>query len=327
MSAVPEPASEPASAPTGDGGGEQGGGAQAGGDAVAKRPSVLKAAFKTARPKQWTKNVLVFAAPAAAGVLDQGDALAKTFVAFVGFCLAASAVYFLNDANDYEADRLHPTKRNRPIAAGHLDPRTARIVAGVLVVLALAVTAPINDGKLAAVVAGYLALQLSYTMWLKYEPVIDLAAVAAGFVLRAIAGGVATGVPLSDWFLIVAGAGSLFIVTGKRHAEQVELGSGSLEHRSTLGEYSTAFLGYVRAVASGVMITAYCLWAFENAASTGDTFWFRISIVPFVIAVLRYALVVDQGGGGAPEEVVLADRVLQAVGLVWVITFALGVHG
>jgi decaprenyl-phosphate phosphoribosyltransferase len=288
---------------------------------------VLRAALKTARPKQWTKNVLVFAAPAAAGVLDQRDALLKTLVAFVGFCLAASGTYFLNDANDAEADRLHPTKRHRPVAAGHLEPRRARVIAGVLILLSLAVTAPINDGKLTAVVAGYVVITLSYTMWLKYEPVIDLAAVAAGFVLRAIAGGVATGVPLSDWFLIVAGAGSLFIVTGKRHAEQVELGSGSHGHRSTLGEYSTAFLGYVRAVASGVMITAYCLWAFENAASSGDTTWFRLSIVPFVIAVLRYALVVDQGGGGAPEEVVLSDRVLQVVGVLWALTFALGVHG
>ncbi len=287
----------------------------------------MKAVLRTARPKQWTKNVLVFAAPAAAGVLDQRDAILQTLVAFVGFCLAASGTYFLNDANDAEADRLHPTKRLRPIAAGDLDARAARIIAGVLIVLALAVTAPVNDFKLTGVIFGYVVITLSYTMWLKYEPVIDLAAVAAGFVLRAIAGGAATGVPLSDWFLIVAGAGSLFIVTGKRHAEQVELGSDSLEHRRTLGEYSTAFLGYVRAVASGVMITAYCLWAFENAASTGDETWFRLSIVPFVIAVLRYALVIDQGGGGAPEEVVLSDRVLQIVGVVWILTFALGVHG
>jgi decaprenyl-phosphate phosphoribosyltransferase len=215
----------------------------------------------------------------------------------------------------------------RPIAAGDLDIRTARVIAVVLILLALAVTAPINDFKLLGVVAGYVRVTLSYTLWLKYEPVIDLAAVAAGFVFRAIAGGVATNVPLSDWFLIVAGAGSLFIVTGKRHAEQVELGSDSLDHRRTLGEYSTAFLGYVRAVASGVMITAYCLWAFENAAKTGDETWFRLSIVPFVIAVLRYALVVDQGGGGAPEEVVLSDRVLQIVGVIWAIIFAFGVHG
>jgi decaprenyl-phosphate phosphoribosyltransferase len=310
MSAVPDPApAMPASTPD------------------KSRPSALRAAIRTARPKQWTKNVLVFAAPAAAGVLDQRDALLQTMVAFVGFCLAASGTYFLNDANDAAADRLHPVKRLRPIAAGHLEPRLARIIGGVLIVLALVVTAPVNDGKLSAIIAGYLAVTLSYTLWLKYEPVIDLAAVAAGFVFRAIAGGVATGVPLSDWFLIVAGAGSLFVVTGKRHAEQVELGSDSLAHRSTLGEYSTAFLGYVRSVSSGVMITAYCLWAFENASETGDHTWFRLSIVPFVIAVLRYALVIDQGGGGAPEEVVLSDRVLQAVGVIWLVTFALGVRG
>jgi decaprenyl-phosphate phosphoribosyltransferase len=291
------------------------------------RSSTARAIVRTARPKQWTKNVLVFAAPAAAGVLDQRDALLKTLVAFVGFCLAASGTYFLNDANDAEADRLHPTKRHRPIAAGDLDIRTARGIAAVLILLSFAVTAPVNDFELTGIVAGYVLVTISYTTWLKYEPVIDLAAVAAGFVLRAIGGGVATGVRLSDWFLIVAGSGSLFIVTGKRHAEQVELGSDSFEHRRTLGEYSTAFLGYVRAVSSGVMITAYCLWAFENATHTGDDTWFRLSIVPFVIGILRYALVIDQGGGGAPEEVVLADRTLQIVGLIWLVTFALGVRG
>lgn len=309
MSAVPDPARSPADEPP------------------VRRTSTLKAIVKTARPKQWTKNVLVFAAPAAAGVLDQRDALLQTLVAFIGFCLAASGTYFLNDANDAEADRLHPTKRLRPIAAGELDVRTARIIAVVFIVLAFVVTAPINDFKLTGVIAGYVLVTISYTTWLKYEPVIDLAAVASGFVFRAIAGGVATDVRLSDWFLIVAGAGSLFIVTGKRHAELVELGSDSSEHRRTLGEYSTAFLGYVRSVSSGVMITAYCLWAFENAAHTGDDTWFRLSIVPLVIAVLRYALVVDQGGGGAPEEVVISDRTLQIVGVIWLVTFALGVRG
>jgi len=288
-------------------------------------PPLWRSVLRTARPKQWIKNLLVFAAPAAAGVLDHGGALLRTGVAFVGFCFAASGTYLLNDARDAAADRLHPTKRHRPVAAGHLDPATARVVGVVCIVLGLAVAAPVRDGLLAGVIAGYVALTLSYTLWLKYEPVIDLAAVGAGFVLRAVAGGVATNVPLSDWFLIVAGAGSLFVVTGKRHAEQVELGSGSLAHRATLAEYSTAFLGYVRSVASGVMITAYCLWAFESAKG-GDGEWYRLSIVPFVIAVLRYALVIEQGGGGAPEEVVLSDRVLQLVGLVWVVTFALGIH-
>jgi decaprenyl-phosphate phosphoribosyltransferase len=311
MSAVPEPAPE---SPTGDA-------------APFARPSQLRAIITTARPKQWIKNVLVFAAPAAAGVLDEADAVAQTLIAFVAFCLAASATYLLNDAADAEADRLHPTKRSRPIAAGNLSPGFARGTAIGLIVVACAITAPINDGKLTAVVVAYVAVTLSYTLWLKHEPVIDLAAVAAGFVFRAIAGGVATDVPLSDWFLIVAGAGSLFIVTGKRHAEQVELGSASHGHRSTLGEYSTAYLGFVRAVAAGVMITAYCIWAFENASKSGDTTWFRLSIVPFVIAVLRYGFVIEQGGGGAPEEVVLSDRVLLVVGAIWAVTFILGVRG
>jgi decaprenyl-phosphate phosphoribosyltransferase len=293
----------------------------------ARARSLPRAIVKTARPKQWTKNVLVFAAPLAAGVLDQRDALLETLVAFVAFCLAASGAYFLNDASDAEADRLHPTKRRRPVAAGELSVNMARGIAVGLIVASLLIAAPVNDGKLSGVIAAYLAVTIAYSLWLKHEPVIDLAAVAAGFVFRAIAGGVATGVQLSDWFLIVAGAGSLFMVTGKRHAEQIELGDASHGHRSTLADYSDAYLRYVRAVASGVMLTAYCLWAFENASATGDTTWFRLSIVPFVLAVLRYALVIEQGGGGAPEEVVLSDRVIQVLGLLWIAAFALGVHG
>jgi decaprenyl-phosphate phosphoribosyltransferase len=314
--AVPDP-SDAVERPASPGAGEE----------AARRRSMASAILRTARPKQWVKNVLVFAAPAAAGVLDQGDVLLKTLVAFVAFCFAASGTYFLNDASDAEADRLHPTKRNRPVAAGDLSLTQARVIGGVLIAASLLIAAPVNDGKLTLVIAAYLAVTVAYSLWLKHEPVIDLAAVAAGFVFRAIAGGVATGVPLSDWFLIVAGAGSLFMVTGKRHAEQVELGDVSQSHRSTLADYSDAYLRYVRAVSSAVLLTGYCLWAFENATATGDETWFRLSIVPFVLAVLRYALVVEQGGGGAPEEVVLSDRTIQVLGVLWAVTFMIGVHG
>ena len=292
----------------------------------ARSPSLARSILRTARPKQWAKNVLVFAAPGAAGVLNEPDELVRTLVAFVAFCLAASGTYFLNDASDAEADRHHPVKRSRPVAAGHLSVVVARVIAIVLMAAALGLAAPLNSGKLALVVAGYIVITVAYSLWLKHEPVVDLGAVAAGFVLRAIAGGVATDVALSDWFLIVAGAGSLFMVTGKRHAEQMELGDASAGHRSTLAEYSESYLNYVRAVTSGIAITAYCLWAFENAAAVGDVFWFRLSIVPFVAAILRYALVVDQGGGGAPEEIVLGDRVLQLFGVMWVAAFAIGVQ-
>jgi decaprenyl-phosphate phosphoribosyltransferase len=295
-------------------------------DPVPVLPATWRSLLRTARPKQWTKNVLVFAAPAAAGVLDQWDHLAQTLVAFVAFCLAASGTYFFNDALDAHADRQHPTKQFRPIAAGHISERLAKVIAAVLVALGILVALPVQDGELAAVVAGYVLLTLTYSAWLKHEPVIDLGVVAAGFVIRAIAGGVATGVEISEWFLIVAGGASLFMVTGKRYAEQIEMGDAGGAHRATLTAYTRGYLSYVRAVASGVTITAYCLWAFDNAAKTGNQTWFEISVVPFVLAILRYAHVIEQGRGGAPEDVVLEDRVIQLLGLIWAVTFAIGVY-
>ena len=312
MSAVPDPA-RPDDAGTAA-------------DIPAPGRSKLRALVKTARPKQWTKNVLVFAAPAAAGVLDEPSQLLRTVVAFVAFCLAASGTYFFNDALDAHADRLHPTKQHRPVAAGHISERLAKVIGVILVVLGIVVAIPVQNGELAAVVAGYVALTLTYSVWLKHEPVVDLGAVAAGFVIRAIAGGVATGVDISDWFLIVAGGASLFMVTGKRYAEQIELGDASGAHRATLTAYSRGYLSYVRAVASSVTIMAYCLWAFESAAKTGSQTWFEISIVPFVLAILRYAHVIEQGRGGAPEDIILSDHVIQVLGLLWAVTFAIGVY-
>ncbi|HEY6415885.1 MAG TPA: decaprenyl-phosphate phosphoribosyltransferase [Acidimicrobiales bacterium] len=294
--------------------------------ATAPRPSFARSLLRTARPKQWVKNVLVFAAPAAAGVLSEPAQFARTMVAFVAFCLAASGTYFLNDAMDVEADRLHPTKRNRPVAAGYITTTQAKVVAVVLIVAALAISAPFNTGRLVGVVGAYVVVTVSYSLWLKHEPILDLGAVAAGFGLRAIAGGYATGVELSNFFLIVVGAGSLFIVAGKRHAELATLGDSSTSHRATLGEYSDSFLNYVRAVTSGVAITGYALWAFERADQVGNQFWFRLSIVPFVLGILRYALTVEQGGGGAPEEVVLGDRMLQVFGVLLFACFAIGVY-
>jgi decaprenyl-phosphate phosphoribosyltransferase len=170
-------------------------------------------------------------------------------------------------------------------------------------------------------------LTFAYSVWLKHEPVLDLAAVACGFVLRAIAGGIAVGVSISPWFLIVAGAGSLFMVTGKRSAELRSLGSDAGTRRSLDG-YTESFLGYVRAVASSVAILAYCLWAFEKSDLVGTPAWFQLSIIPFALGILRYALLLDQDeGDGAPEELVLSDRVLLVIGAVWVLLFAVAVHG
>jgi decaprenyl-phosphate phosphoribosyltransferase len=168
---------------------------------------------------------------------------------------------------------------------------------------------------------------MSYCLWLKHEPVLDIAAVAAGFVLRAVAGGAAAQVPISNWFFIVVSFGALFMVAGKRHGENLELGTRSGEHRSTLAAYSDSFLRYVRGTCSAVAIAAYCLWASDRAGGGhAGLSWFEISIVPFVLAIFRYGLVVERGEAAAPEEVVLGDRVLQVLALLWVAVFALGVY-
>jgi decaprenyl-phosphate phosphoribosyltransferase len=303
--------------------------------AVGRDPALLPAArgraglaayIRLARPKQWLKNVLVAAAPAAAGVLTHPSAIAKTVLAFVCFCLAASGTYYINDALDVEADRVHPRKRHRPIASGEISVEAAT-VAGIGLLVASIGLSFLARWELSLVIAGYLGLTLAYSAWLKNEAVVDLAAVAAGFVLRTIAGGVAVGVPISPWFLIVAASGSFFMVTGKRHAELLELGDDAGDHRRALEVYSHSFLNYVRAVSSSVAILAYCLWAFEKSAPVGQPIWFQLSIVPFVLGILRYALLLEQGKGGAPEELVLSDRVLQVIGLLWAVSFAIALHG
>ncbi|CAN5731328.1 decaprenyl-phosphate phosphoribosyltransferase [soil metagenome] len=290
------------------------------------RTSLAGGLLREARPKQWAKNVLVFAAPGAAGVLDQRATLAEAAIAFVCFCLAASGTYYLNDASDVDADRRHPVKRFRPVAAGTVPVGLARVVGVGLIVagIGLGFTA---RWELVVTVAVYVALTTTYTVWLKHVAVIDIVAISAGFVLRTVAGATATGVPISEWFFIVASFGSLFMVAGKRHAETLEMGDLAAGVRATLGEYTASYLAYLRTVSSGVVMVAYCLWAFEKAdLSTATVPWFQLSILPFVVGVLRYALIIDTGRGGAPEEVVFGDRALQLIGLTWAIVFGIGIY-
>lgn len=294
------------------------------------RATLLGGLLRTARPRQWIKNVLVFAAPGAAGVVLDAGTLGPVVATFAAWCLLSSGTYFLNDAADAAADRHHPRKRHRPVAAGLVPVGLATAVGATCVLLAIGSPLVWGTPGVALVLGAYGAITVAYSLWLKHQPVIDLAAVASGFVLRAISGGVAADVPISTWFLLVASFGSLFMVAGKRHAEHVDLTDGAARaaHRSTLDAYSPAFLRYIRTVTSAVAIAAYCLWAFERAEVVGSVeIAFQLSIIPFVLGIFRYALLLDAGRGGAPEDVVLSDRTLQVLGLAWVAAFAVGVHG
>lgn len=288
------------------------------------------ALLRAMRPHQWTKNVLVVAVPLASGKLFEPDVLLATFGAFVVFCLAASATYLINDTVDVESDRAHPTKRNRPIASGALPPSVAVVAAIVLFGASVALGSWINPG-LGAVAAAYIIVTLAYSLRLKHEPVVELVFVSLGFLLRAIAGGVATGIPISSWFLIVAGFGSLFMATGKRSSElDLVLASDTTDRASTrrvLAGYTPTYLRFVWGLAATVTVSAYCLWAFEVAAIESAVPWAEISIIPFVLAILRYAVDIDSHSAGAPDEVVLSDRVLVVLGVMWVVTFALGALG
>jgi len=283
---------------------------------------------RTARIKQWSKNVLVFAAPGAAGVLTHGDPLLRSLGAFAAFCAISAGTYFVNDAFDADTDRHHPTKRNRPVAAGTVGRPLAVAVGTTLMTVGVAAGAALA-WHLGLVLCIYVALQLAYNLYLKHQPVLDLVTVASGFVLRAIAGAVAVPVPVSEWFLIVATFASLLVVTGKRVAEHAELGDSGAAHRPALDAYSSTFLRTVLAISAGGAIVGYCLWAFSLQTALShhhDPIWYQLSIVPMMIALLRYTFLVDAGQGAQPEDLLFSDHPLQALGAVWAVLFALGVY-
>jgi decaprenyl-phosphate phosphoribosyltransferase len=277
------------------------------------------------RPGQWPKNVLVILAPVAAGVLVDRGVILATAVAFASFCLASSAGYLVNDAADLALDREHPVKRSRPIASGAVAPRVAWALAAVLAVTSVVIAIPIEGGLLAVVVLVYLATTISYSLALKHVAVVELGMVAAGFLLRAIAGGVAAGVHLSTWFLVVTGFGALFIVTCKRLAEIRDATAPAESRRPVLREYTEPFLGHVMTLAAAVTVTTYCLWAFERAAEQAREWPYLLSVAPLVLAMLRYALLVERGAGAAPEEILLRDRVMLALFGAWAALFLIGV--
>jgi decaprenyl-phosphate phosphoribosyltransferase len=293
---------------------------------TAPRPSLLGGIVRELRPKQWIKNVLVFAAPVAAGLFDNRDTDLHALGAFGCFCAAASATYLLNDAMDLESDRRHPVKKNRPIAAGIVPVGLAYVLAIVLLAIAISGAFLIRR-DFGFTILAYLALTTIYSLWLKHMPILDIVAVAAGFVLRAIGGATATGLPISEWFFIVTSFGALFMVTGKRAGERAELGEDAAIIRPALAAYTPQYLNYLKAVFSAGTLITYCLWAFASAQeSTNGSVLFQLSIVPFAIAILRYALLLEQGKGAEPENLVLSDRTLLVAGAIWAAIYACAVY-
>lgn len=283
--------------------------------------------LRAARPRQWIKNLLVVAAPAAAGVILQPEVAWPVAVAFAAFCLAASGTYLINDAVDAPADRHHPTKRHRPIAAGTVTRATGASVGAVLLVSGILATVPVRSLALTATLVTYVALTVAYSVWLRHVTVVDIVVVAAGYFLRAIAGGFAAAVPLSEWFLIVTWFGALLLVSGKRHAEHLRLEDTAEAYRPVLEGYPPRFTEHVLTVSAAVTVLAYCLWAFETQAAGPGEPWLAISILPFTVVFLRYTQLVLRGEGGDPTTLVLRDAGLITGGLVWAAVLGAGIYG
>jgi 4-hydroxybenzoate polyprenyltransferase len=283
-----------------------------------RRRSTVVCLLTTVRPEQWTKNLFVFAALLFAKRLEDIHAVVLATETFVIFCALSGAVYIVNDIADRAADRAHPVKRGRPIASGDLSPQAAG-AAGVLLGAGAVAAAWMITPALALTAAGYLLLQVAYSLVLKHVVILDALAIASGFVLRAVAGGVAIAVPVSNWLLACTTLLALFLALAKRRHELTTLVAGAARHRPILEEYNPYLLDQMIAVVTASAVVAYAAYTTspETAAKLGTD---HLALtIPFVLyGVFRYLYLVHRkDGGGNPSTLLLTDIPLLACVVLW----------
>jgi decaprenyl-phosphate phosphoribosyltransferase len=257
-------------------------------------------------------------------MLHRPAVLLATILAVAAFILASAGVYLVNDLVDLDLDRAHPRRRLRPIAAGEVPLPVARLAAVILLLCGSLVAFAVRPW-VGLVVVVYAVCSVAYSIRLKREPVVELVLVSSGFLLRAVAGGAATGVPLSRWFVLTAGFAALFVVAGKRYAELVLVERTGRLTRPVLSAYSGTYLRFVWTLCGAAVLVTYAQWAFSMAPAAGSM-WSVLSTVPFVVGLLRYALELDRGDTGEPEEVVLRDPLLVSLGILWLVCLVLSVY-
>jgi 4-hydroxybenzoate polyprenyltransferase len=278
---------------------------------------MLKALLKTMRPRQWTKNVFIFAALVFDKQLLHAESFLRTLAGFALFCLISSSVYIFNDLADVEADRQHPEKKNRPIASGKLSVNAAWIAGVVLVIITLGLSFFLTRG-FETVLVIYFLINMAYSKWLKHIPIVDVLVIAAGFVLRVHAGVTLIQVQrFSPWLYVVMTLLALFLGFGKRRAELALLAQGAGSHRKVLEGYTLPLLDQYIMIVSGTTIVAYSLYTF-SAPNVPENHSMMLTI-PFVVyTIFRYLYLIEvKHAGGAPEEILLSDRPFQAAMFLW----------
>jgi decaprenyl-phosphate phosphoribosyltransferase len=282
------------------------------------------AILRCSRPTQWVKNVLVLAAPAAAGRFPHGATALRLALTVVAFCAAAGGTYMLNDLADVEADRRHPRKRRRPVAAGELTAGSARVAGAGFLAVGVVAALAVNPA-VAVAVAGYELLTVAYSRWLKHLAVLDVAVLAAGFLLRAMAGAAAAGIGVRASFLGVVFFGAMFVAVAKRQGEVHELGDGAVGHRRVLATYSDRALGGLLAGSLAAATLSYWIWAVVRPDGEGAT-WLDLSLLPFLAGAARFAYLAFRGRAADPQRILADEHVLQLAALALVVMAAAGAH-
>jgi decaprenyl-phosphate phosphoribosyltransferase len=292
--------------------------------APARRPiTLIRAALEAARPRQWAKNLLVFAAPLAGASLGRDHELGYALLAAAAFTGASAAVYLINDIVDADRDRRHASKRNRPVASGRLPAGLAAGVAGIALAFAFSACALTGSAQLAAVVGIYVAISLAYTMLLKHVPGVEVAFVAIGFMLRVLAGAVATGVPPSGYFLAVCSLGALTVALSKRYTEMAVLGPDAPKHRPVLRWYRLPVLRLSQRVTAVAMFCCYLLWAWSEAAAWMRT-WHLISAAPLAVALSRFDRLTGLAEDKPVEDLITRDPAMTCAEVTWLTLFLVG---
>jgi decaprenyl-phosphate phosphoribosyltransferase len=284
----------------------------------------LQAVIRTTRPRQWPKNLLVFAAPLAAASLGRDDGFGYALIALVAFGCASASVYFVNDVADVERDRRHPVKRNRPIASGALPEQHAIVLAVLAAAIAVLAGVVISEPLLAVTASTYLCLSFLYSFKLKHVPYVEMLIVASGFLLRVLGGAAATRVPLSIWFLLVCSLGALGVAVTKRYTELTSLGQDAIKHRPVMRWYQPWSLRAAYVLIGVGMLVTYLMWALSENAHARP--WHLASALPLSFALIRFGVLASRRTVRPVEDLITRDAVMLCCEAAWFVLFCVGLY-
>ena len=284
----------------------------------------VRAALRTTRPRQWPKNLLVFAAPLAAANLGRNNGFGYALLAMFAFGCASAAVYFVNDVADVERDRRHPVKRNRPIASGALPEQHAIVLAVLAAVCAVGAGVVIREPLLVVMASAYLCSSFLYSFKLKHVPFVEMLIVASGFLLRVLGGAEATHVRLSIWFLLVCSLGALGVAVAKRYTELTSLGADAVRHRPVMRWYRPDMLRIAQVLIGVGMLATYLMWALSEPSAPRP--WHLASALPLAAAVVRFGVLTARRTVRPVEDLITRDAVMLCCEVAWLALFCVGLY-